>query len=172
MLSVLDRARLTSHCITVWPTAGTVHSEGTTRNDGLVISVVSKLCDVYPVAWIMTCWLRPALMAVAVDRRIDVSRLTHFPKGLCGVLLPFVVISLSFGLVLRSDQWRTYLEHLCHRWLNIRRPRACVRKCVTACTCSVLAVIPATYFLVDNSDMRVAVVIALCPRTGAVVYCV
>jgi hypothetical protein len=57
------------------------HSEGTTRYDGLVISVVSKLCDVYPVQCVMTCWLRLALMAVAVDRRIDVSRLTHFPTS-------------------------------------------------------------------------------------------
>jgi hypothetical protein len=159
MLSVLDRARLTGQCITVWPTAGTVHSEGTTRNDGLVISVVSKLCDVYPVAWIMTCWLRLALMAVAVDRRIDVSRLTHFPKGLCGVLLPFVVISLSFGLVLRSDQRRTYLEHMCHTYVAKSSSAACVHECVFSSCC-------------DTSDMRVAVVIVLCPRTGAVVDCV
>ena len=112
MLSVLDRARLTGECMTDWPTAGSVHNEGTTRNDGLVISVVSKLCDVYPVAWVMTGWLRPAVMAVAVDRWIDVLKLTHFPKGLCGVRLPVVVISVSFSLVLRSDQWRTHLEHL------------------------------------------------------------
>jgi hypothetical protein len=68
MLSALDRARLTGECVTVWPTAGTVHKEGTTRNDGLVISVVSTLCDVYPVACVMTCLLGLALMTVAVDR--------------------------------------------------------------------------------------------------------
>jgi len=168
VLSVLDRARLAGECITVWPTAGTAHNEGTTRNDGLVISVVSKLCDVYPVAWVMTCWLRLALMAVAVDRRIDVLKLTHFPKGLCGVRLPLVVISVSFSLVVRSNQWRVYLEHLFHRWLNfVCRMRACV--CVCVCTCSVHAVTRATCFYVDTTDTPVSVLMALCPRTGAIV---
>lgn len=91
MLFVLDLARLTGECITVWPTAGTVHNEGTTRNDGLVISVVSKLCDVYPVAWVMTCWLRLALMTAAVDRPIDVLKLTHFSSPRYSVVYGFLL---------------------------------------------------------------------------------
>jgi hypothetical protein len=52
------------------------------------------------------------------------------------------------------------LRALCHSWLNLRWPRACVCVCVCVrarvCSCC------------DSSDIRGSVLTALCPPTGSV----
>lgn len=68
------------------------------RNGGHIISAGSRLCEVYPIDWIMTyCWnltrLHVTLMAVVFNRRMDIlKRFTSSHDSVSGVRLPFMAL--------------------------------------------------------------------------------
>jgi hypothetical protein len=68
------------------------------RNGGHVISFGSRLCEVYPIEWIMTYCrnltrLHVTLMAVVFNRRMDIlKRFTSSHHSISGVRLPFMAL--------------------------------------------------------------------------------
>lgn len=85
------------------------------RNGGHIISAGSRLCEVYPIDWIMTyCWnltrLHVTLMAVVFNRRMDIlKRFTSshdscqwctpsFHGTVIDIQVGIEVVSVAYGL--------------------------------------------------------------------------